>query len=384
MGLISEIYNLPDVNFIDDMELEDVKEIITSTYLSAFQKITGKAAQLSPADPEKLLQDACAVLLFICMKHIDKAGKMSLLKYAYGEYLDNLAALRGVSRLPAKQAQATVRFSLGQPLGFVVSVPEGSRITEASGEYYFRTGEYAEILPGESYVDIACICETVGAGGNGFAPGALSILADVLPYIDSVENITESGGGLDVEDDESLRERVFLAPSGYSVAGAKDAYAYHAKSYSADVGSVQVSSPAPCEVVVTVLLDGGVIPSGEFLNGLAEYLSDETRRPLTDRVTVKAPDEVPYALDVKYWIRKSDSASALTIQSEVAAAVAEYVQWQCNEIGRDINPSELVRRVLDAGAKRCEVESPGFASVPADAIAALSAQSIAYGGLEDD
>ena len=24
MGLISEIYNLPDVNFIDDMELEDV------------------------------------------------------------------------------------------------------------------------------------------------------------------------------------------------------------------------------------------------------------------------------------------------------------------------------------------------------------------------
>ena len=55
---------------------------------------------------------------------------------------------------------------------------------------------------------------------------------------------------------------------------------------------------------------------------MAAYLDDETIRPLCDKVTALAPDEVEYAITVKYWIAESDQRSVSEIQSRIAAAVA--------------------------------------------------------------
>ena len=34
--------------------------------------------------------------------------------------------------------------------------------------------------------------------------------------------------------------------------------------------------------------------------------------------------------------------------------------WQSGKLGRDIVPDELIRRVLEAGAKRCVITSPSY------------------------
>ena len=74
----------------------------------------------------------------------------------------------------------------------------------------------------------------------------------------------------------------------------------------------------------------------------------------------------------------------MTIQAEVAKAVDNYKTWQ-RAIGRDINPSQLVRMVMDAGAKRVTVTAPEYTAVDATKVSALQGDAVInYGGLEDD
>ena len=68
------------------------------------------------------------------------------------------------------------------------------------------------------------LCTENGVGGNELLPGQVNVLVDLIPYVESVSNTTKTSGGADLESDESLAERIFLAPSGYSVAGPDDAY----------------------------------------------------------------------------------------------------------------------------------------------------------------
>lgn len=381
--MIAQISDLPDVSFIDSMTLDDVQALLVRSYEEKYEQVTGEKVSLKRADPITLTLYACSVLIYQALMYVDRAGKQDLIKYSYGEFLDNIAANKGVTRLPAQAAEVTVRFRIPAPREDAVSIPTGTRVTSGDG-IYFGTMEYAEIPPGSTYIDVPCRCLTTGAIGSGLAVGSINTLVDLLPYISGVSNIEESQGGADIEDDESLAERVYLAPSAYSVAGPRDAYIYHTKAYGAAVGSVNVSSPRPCEVEVRVLLKDGSLPSQALLDGILEHLDDDRIRPLTDQVRVLAPYTREYDLDVTYYISKTNAARAVSIQTAVSDAVTAYNTWQTGEIGRDINPSELIRRMVVAGAKRVVVDAPTFISLPPSTVARTGSVTVTYGGIEDD
>lgn len=380
--MIPELENLPEVSFIDNITLDDIQGQLKSDYEERYEKITKKKQTLRRADPAALILYACSIQIFQALLYVDRAGKQDLLKYSYGGYMDNLAAIRGITRLGAKPAVTTMRFSLSEAMQNVNAIPSGTRVTD--GEVYFQTDEYAEIAAGDTYVDVPCTCQTEGTQGNGIEVGMIDILVDSLPYIKSVKNTETTSGGADVESDDALAERVFLAPSGYSVAGPDDAYEYYTKEYNQSITSVKVTSPRPTEVEVRFLTGNGEIPTQTVINGLEEYLMDENIRPLTDKVTVLAPNQMPFNISLTYYINKSDLAKAESIQNAVNTAIREYIEWQTYTIGRDINPSELTKRIVAAGAKRTVVTSPEFTKVPEDTVARISSQTITYGGLEND
>ncbi len=101
-------------------------------------------------------------------------------------------------------------------------------------------------------------------------------------------------------------------------------------------------------------------------------------------MTVKAPDVETFDLELTYYIARSNQAQATAIQAKVDAAIADFITWQTTEIGRDINPSELVRKIREAGAKRVVLTSPAFKQVADTEVAQLGEKSVTYGGLEDD
>ena len=125
------------------------------------------------------------------------------------------------------------------------------------------------------------------------------------------------------------------------------------------------------------------VPNSTELTAMAAYLDDETIRPLCDKVTALAPDEVEYAITVKYWIAESDQRSVSEIQSRIAAAVADFQTWQ-RKLGRDINPTELIARLREAGAKRVTLTAPVDTVIDTTELPKCTGATATYGGLEDD
>lgn len=380
--MIPEIENLPRVSFIDDITLEKIQASLVADYKEKYESLTKKKSKLTRADPVSLILYACSVQLYQVYLFIDRAGKQDLLKYSYGEFLDNIAALKGIKREGAKPAVVTVSFILSEARPDRISIPVGTRVT--NGEIYFETTEYAEVQAGDTYIEIPCTCQVAGKEGNGLLPGEINVLVDPIPYMGKVVNVETSSGGASTEDDESLAGRVYIAPSRYSVAGPGDAYRYWIKTFNTSISDAYVGSENPGEVIVEFILNGGELPNDAMIESLKDFLMDENIRPLTDAVIVKRPDIVPYDIKIEYYINKSDQIKANTIQRGVPEAVQNFIEWQQSKIGRDINPSQLTKMVQEAGAKRLVITSPDFTAIPDTSIGRVEKVSITYGGIEDD
>lgn len=382
MSKIPELVTVPDVSFIDNLTLEDIKNQWFFDYCKAYKEETGEDINLPPADPMTCAGKAISLLAYQILKYVDRAGKMDQLKYSFGEYLDGLAALKGILRRPASGAITTLRFTISATRTSVTGIPADSKVTDENGNK-FSTDKYAEIPAGQSFVDVQATALVPGKEANGLPTNTIINFVDPIPYIASVTNIVPSSGGDDIEGDDDLTYRVYMAPAGYSVAGPKEAYEYWARQFRTDIADVKVYTPAPSEVIVLFMLEGGVAPSSLIASSMNEFLSAAPIRPLTDKVTVAAPDDVDYKIKLKYYINRSNSANAVTIQNAVDTAINEYKTWQ-RKIGRDINPDELVKRIKEAGAKRAVIESPIFTKIKDTEIALSGNDEIVYGGLEDD
>ncbi len=377
---IDKLNNLADIDFVDT-DVETLLAALIGDYEKEYAVETGQSKTLAQGDPIRILLYAEAARIYAMMQSVNNAAKQNLLKYASGNYLDQLAARVEVTREEARAATAQVRFELSAAQKSAVSIPSGTRV--AAGGVYFATTEYKEIPVGTTFVDIPVTCTQTGIIGNGYAEGQINILVDPLEYIAGVANTDTSAGGADREDDDSLRERVYLRPESFSVAGPSGAYEYFVKEYDSSIADVVITSLAPGTVNIYFILEDGTTPESTRTN-LQEYLSDENIRPLTDTVMVSAPERVNYNIDLSYYINESDSDIAGTIRSAVETAIEDYITWQRAKIGRDINPGYLQHLIYKAGAKRVVINSPAFTKLSKIEIAELATKNVSYGGTEED
>lgn len=382
--MIEELQNLPEISFIDDMTIDEIQKKLVSEYENSITAITGNKYVLPQADKFRIIINSIALILYQNLQCIDRAGKQNTLKYAYGEYLDNIAAEKGVVRKTAKAATVNVKFSLETARSSSTLIPKGTRVSNDS-DIYFETQNSEEIAAGNTDIVISCVCTEAGTLGNNIQIGEITTLVDPVTYINEVVNTTVSTGGTDKEDDDSLRERVFLAPSSYTTTGSADAYIYHCKLFSNDIADVIATSDVGSAVVnIIVLLKNGAIPEEELITQLQEYLNNDSIKTLTDKVVVAAPSVKKYDINLTYYINKSERSKALLIQKNVEKAIDEYILWQNSKIGRDINPDKLIEKIMAAGAKRVAVSSPIYQACNQTEVPQLANKSITYGGIEDD
>lgn len=383
MSTIDEIYSYPEISFIGDVSLDRLMGEMVQDFQEKYKEITGKSMTLGKADPSRLILYAAALQIFQGFVNIDKAAKSNFLKYTSGDALEELCSLKGIKRLQGSRSSTTMKFTLSAEQTSVVSIPMGTRVT-GSGDICFYTTESVNIGIGEMTAEVPACCVEIGEHANGIEIGELNVLVDAVPYVDSVMNTTKTEGGAGIESDEKLKERFFLAPSGYSVAGPDGAYEYWTKSYNPSIKDVRVTSPEPCVVNIRFIMDGGQIPGDAVIQGLREYLMDENIRPLTDQVIVEAPKIEMYNVKLIYFIRRSDTSKEMAIKTQVAQAVSNYNVWQKEKIGRDITPDVLIQYIMAAGAKRVVIEEPTYKVIKDIAIAQLSEETVIYGGIEDD
>lgn len=344
--------------------VETDTEKIKQEVITTVEQQTGYT--LAPADPRRIFLETLAYYIGLIEKQQDTTGKMNLLFFSKEDYLEHLAALLDVERLPASFAGAKVKAILSTPLNYSVTIPAGIRIT-AGDEIYFSVTSPIVIEQGTTEAEGTVKCTVAGTIGNGYVEGQINKIVDNLPFLVNIQNTETTTGGEDVEDDEALRERTRQAPESFSTAGPDGSYAFLTKTASPAIIDVAVYSPTPGVVHIRPLLEGGELPNGQLIEEIEKILNEKNRRPLTDKVEVSEPEQVEYNINVKYYINSNDAEQENTLKAAVEKSIREdYVLWQKSALGRDIDPNQLVYFMRGAGAGRIEVTEPVYTEIIKD------------------
>lgn len=242
--------------------------------------------------------------------------------------------------------------------------------------------------------------------------GALmDVLRLTLAPADSLHNVPAT-----MESNTDYRHRIQLSPKGFSVAGPDGAYVFHALSADAGVldasaigpkpddiraiiSSVMAANNAPAalmsamntaldaavwpgEVVVTVLARAGDGTAGaDLLAKVATSVSADDKRPLTDHVTVKSAQIVPY--DVKATIYTFAGPDSSIVMAEAHKHLDAYVA-DCHRLGRDVTMSGLYAALHVNGVQRVEFTSPTANIVISSTQASFCRSiSITWGGVDE-
>ena len=373
----------PDIEFVET-DTETIENSLIALWELMYEKMTGKKKKVYPASPERLYIAYTAEIIVQQRIIINETAKKNVPRYANGKYLDSLGELfKDTFRLPEARATAIFRFHISEPQPQSVIVPQGTRIN-FDGEIVFATTEELEIKAGEEYGDILGECLTPGIVGNNIAAGQIKEIMDTYDFYWKVENITRTAGGADKESDQSYYERLRESMEGFSTAGPVGGYIYHVKSVSTAIADVTATSPEPGLVDIRVLLNGGEMPTEATMQEIQDALNASTVRPLTDRVIVSKPEEVPFSVDVTIYLPRYSQTSSTIIERDARSAVAAYIKWQTEKMGRDINPSRLHNFLMEAGLKRAEIRKPDFTVVPETSVARLTGETVLNGGTEDE
>lgn len=186
----------------------------------------------------------------------------------------------------------------------------------------------------------------------------------------------------EMESDTKLRLRAQAAFEGLSVAGPTAAYEHFAKGASGKVADAKASSPAPAEVIVSVLSsEGDGTASAELIATVNAALSDESVRPVGDRLTVQSAEIISYDISATLYFYPGPESEPIADAAE--EALKKWLEGQGN-IGRDVALSAIMAALHVQGVQRVEIQSPPANVVISDTQAArCSSVTITRGGTDE-
>ncbi|PYC45554.1 baseplate assembly protein [Pseudomonas soli] len=174
----------------------------------------------------------------------------------------------------------------------------------------------------------------------------LVVQAEDLNAVPPVERVLEA--------DDALRERVQLVYEGLTTAGPRNSYILHARNASGRVADATAESPAPAEVVVTVLdLEGAGLAPPELLETVRAYLSDDDVRPVADRLTVQPAEILPYRVEALLY-KAGTGPENEAILAECKARLQAWVNPR-RRLGLEVSRSGIDAQLHIDGVSRVEL-----------------------------
>lgn len=270
---------------------------------------------------------------------------------AAGEFLDNHAAVRSLSRRSAVRATGYIRFEISEAREEAVPVSKGTVCLNSAG-LEFLTDEDAEIAPGETFCLAAATARDAGSFGNVPADSICQMaLAPV--GISKCYNPKAFAGGMDKEGDESLRNRVLASyerlPNGSNAAF------YEAEALDTDgVAAVKVlAKNRGVGTVDLVIASSNGAPSQALIAELEEKLEKE--REICVDVKVLAP--TPVSVDVTAAIDVEPGYSLYEVSEKVGAEIEKLFDGK--HLGKDVLLAKLGMVIFSVeGVANYAISSP--------------------------
>lgn len=328
-------------------------QILLNLAKANFEESTGRT--LSESQQEMHLLETIAYMLTLVTGQTQKGLESDYIAYAEGRFLDLRGADRNTPRLQAAPAQTRLRFTAEDSASQVL-IPAGTRVADGTGTVQFATRD-AQIIPvGASDAETTVYATQDGNVGNGFAVGTISVLLDPVPGIQSVINLTETGGGAEVEGDRRYRERLPLAFERIGDGLSQERYRDDVLSWNARCIDVHIDRPQPGYVDIYPLMDNGAPNAQELASLLSVF--NESNIHQGDFIQTKAPTPHEFTAELHLVLSAPDAADP------AEQAVQDVLDRWEQSLGGYIAPSELTDAARDvAGVVDADVPNLAFATV---------------------
>ena len=160
----------------------------------------------------------------------------------------------------------------------------------------------------------------------------------------------------------------------------------YTKAYANDLLTITLLGTLASEATVKISIDrdmrgrvkivpicaGGELPTESVLADVLEVCSSDDVRPLTDLVTVEAPTVQTYDIELTYYMPKAIESDVVEDVEGDGGAIDSYIYWQGSTLDQDINPDELMKRILNAGASRVTIVKPVYTELSETTVAKFS------------
>lgn len=228
---------------------------------------------------------------------------------------------------------------------------------ELQTEFQSRYPDYSALLasdPAVKLLEVAAyrevllrnrINEAAKASLLAFATGSdLDHLADFY----GVTRLTD-------ETDEALRLRTRQRIIGFANAGGAAHYRYWALSASPEVADVEVDSPEPGRVRISVLAKGEEqTVSNAVLDAVRAVVLRDDIRVLTDTIEVVPAELMPVMVHARLWLYPDAPMETLS----AIEAVFAFTLAACAGLGWDLTRSWIVGQLQRAGVHKVDLVSP--------------------------
>ena len=157
------------------------------------------------------------------------------------------------------------------------------------------------------------------------------------------------------ENDDALRLRTRQRIIGFANAGGAAHYRYWALSASPEVADVEVDSPEPGRVRISVLAKGDAqtVPDA-VLNAVKAVVLRDDIRVLTDTVEVVPAELIPVTVTARIWLYPDTPMAAFeAIEARFKEAFAAQ-----SGLGWDLTPSWVIGELHRPGVHKVELHSP--------------------------
>lgn len=229
--------------------------------------------------------------------------------------------------------------------------------SELQAEFQSRYPDYSALLasdPAVKLLEVAAYREVLLRNRiNAAAKASLLAFAtgsdlDHLAAFYGVTRLTD-------ETDEALRLRTRQRIIGFANAGGAAHYRYWALSASPEVADVEVDSPEPGRVRISVLAKGEEqTVSNAVLNAVRAVVLRDDIRVLTDTVEVVPAELIPISVAARIWLYPDTPMAAFeAIEARFKEALAAQ-----SGLGWDLTPSWVIGELQRPGVHKVELHSP--------------------------
>ena len=223
----------------------------------------------------------------LCQQTLPEIIKLIFPMFAYGEWLDYHAQMRGISRRPATASSGTLQLTVTKN----TNIPAGSQFSTASVDgqpsVVFETTQGKFNLP-EGTTEVPVKCTQTGTAGNVIA-GTVIFKLSQLSGVTAVTNPEAITGGTEEEDDDSLRARIVSLDQSQSVSYVGSVADY--KRWSLEVPGVGGVTVIPAQddsgLVTLVITDSNGDPANDEI---CQNVYDYIMSPADPELRLTAPN----------------------------------------------------------------------------------------------